>query len=149
MAAVKRQNSPEYPNILGHPWRHETRISTNENAYFGWCVVFHNKPKKSRWRTNRESRTLLILSNAMNTGLQEVYILAIWVKYCRSYEKRKVRVRIPRPRQIFPDKDYPPTVESTNLNCSCGASLMNCFVNLWKRDTRIGKFLYLAFFQAR
>ena len=46
-------NSPEYPNILGHPWRHETHVSTNENARFGWSVGFHNKPRDSRWRTNR------------------------------------------------------------------------------------------------
>ena len=45
--------SPEYPNKLGHRWRHETHVSTNENACFSWSVGFHNKPRDSRWRTKR------------------------------------------------------------------------------------------------
>jgi len=62
--------SPDYPNILGHLWCHETHVSTNENACFGWSVVFHNKPKRFKM-ADTESR---MLSNAINAGLQEVYI---------------------------------------------------------------------------
>ena len=44
--------------LLGQPWRHETYVSTNENACFGWSVGFHNKPRDSRWRTKRVANAL-------------------------------------------------------------------------------------------
>ena len=34
-----------------------THVSTNENARFGWSVVSQNKPRDSRWRTNRVANT--------------------------------------------------------------------------------------------
>ena len=101
--------------LLGQPWRHETYVSTNENACFGWSVGFHNKPRDSRWRTKvcecfpmpwmRVFRTYTFISN--------------WEEYCRNYEIKEKFVRVPCHWRFCPYNDYPWTKQNTtecNLN---------------------------------
>ena len=61
--------------------------------------------------------------------------IANWVRNCQSYEKRKVLVRIPHHRQIIPDKDYPLTEESTDLNLELQGKFDELCLSFFAKET--------------
>lgn len=66
----------------GNLWCHETHVSTNESACFGWSICVHNKPRDSRWRTNLVASAFQFYECGPSRGI--IYI-SNWVKYCRNY----------------------------------------------------------------